>query len=574
MLGLALWVGGCTLVSSAFRYNRGYAAVLAGYTVALVAFGAISEPDRIFELAIGRVAVVSVGVISAALVFMVTDLGPGPAVLQRRLLQLISSTSLVIAQAFSSADLTSPRMARSALAADLLALDQMVEFATAEDAALGRYAGDLRVASARLFSGLTGGLRMAMLLRGLEPEPDRAAAEAVRTSLLWIAALDPGTPAAAITSHIAETEAMLRDAAAATQDLVALSAYDQAALLFSELHEALDSLGALQNRRPRRPRVQLRGYVNWSTALRNGTRAAIAITLAGLFWIVSQWPSGAGTITLIAPLCALLAQNDSASAASIAFFKGVVIAVIAAFLCGFGILPQMSGYLLLLAGILPFVGVGLLAGSVPRYAGTAQGYLIFLFALVAPTNPMVFDLAGSLNSYFASLIGGLCVVLAFRTLLPPNPKAEAAVIARSLRAAILKRPTRQPLPFENVQHQKLSRLSLRLVSRPDLRFAAVGEAVVGLLIARQLTTLGRAAADPDLPASARRLASSILADASGLYTDPLALSARALTGIPALTNTEAAARLPQRRLAACLQEFASLVEMDAPFLRGGGTLAA
>lgn len=85
IFGLAAWIGLCTAIASLLRYNRSYAVVLAGYTVTLVAFGAISDPDKIFELATSRIAVVTIGVLSTALVFLITDPGPKRAELENRI---------------------------------------------------------------------------------------------------------------------------------------------------------------------------------------------------------------------------------------------------------------------------------------------------------------------------------------------------------------------------------------------------------------------------------------------------------------------------------------------------------
>jgi uncharacterized membrane protein YccC len=152
VLGLAIWVGLCTFVSSAFRYNRSYASVLAGYTVALVAIPAIAAPERIFDLALARLSVVCIGVASAGLVFVVTDPGSGPTEFKTPLLRLIAGTCRVVACAFDEDGLAAPRAARSSLATDIAALDQVVEFTDALEAGFSRYAEDVRLAAAALGS--------------------------------------------------------------------------------------------------------------------------------------------------------------------------------------------------------------------------------------------------------------------------------------------------------------------------------------------------------------------------------------------------------------------------------------
>ncbi|HWT98201.1 MAG TPA: FUSC family protein, partial [Terriglobales bacterium] len=68
LLGTAIWVGIFTAMSSLLRRFRAYGAVLAGYTITLVAFGAVDKPLSIFDLSMARIAVVTTGVACSALV--------------------------------------------------------------------------------------------------------------------------------------------------------------------------------------------------------------------------------------------------------------------------------------------------------------------------------------------------------------------------------------------------------------------------------------------------------------------------------------------------------------------------
>jgi uncharacterized membrane protein YccC len=572
VFGLAIWVGLCTFVSSAFRYNRSYASVLAGYTVALVAIPAIAAPERIFDLAIGRLSVVSIGVISAGLVFMLTDPGTGSTVLEPRLLALISGTSRLIADSFASDGLAAPRAARGSLAADIDSLDQVVEFTNAVETGFSRYAEDVRLAAAELFAVLTGGLRMSMTLHDLHHPDDRATARMVCRTLCDIGAAPPGTKAAQLAAMVAHARAELRIAMEKTQDLTALSGFDQALLLFGQLQEAIVTLASLEARKPRKTRLRLRGFVEWRTGRRNCLRAALAVSIGGLFWIVSQWPSGGNMLLIICVLSALLTQGPSAAAASIGFLEGIAATVVVAFIANFAILPRMTGFPLLLLGTLPFTLAGLLAQRVPRLAGAATAFLVLFLTTLAPGNPMVFDLAGALNGYVGLLAGGLFAVLTFRVLLPPNPMHEARDVADNLRRSTRRRPASATLVFENVEHQKLLRLAQRLQHRPDLRYEAVGEAVVSVLIGRHLETIRAAARDATLPAAWRAEAASAAGSARRtLCTDPRRLAAEYSAASVVLGLS--ARDLPQRRLAATLREVASLIDYDAAFLRREGVMA-
>jgi uncharacterized membrane protein YccC len=67
-LAVALWVGLCLYLSLLERSPRSYAFMLAGYTVALIGFPAVSDPGSIFDTALARVEEISLGIICASLV--------------------------------------------------------------------------------------------------------------------------------------------------------------------------------------------------------------------------------------------------------------------------------------------------------------------------------------------------------------------------------------------------------------------------------------------------------------------------------------------------------------------------
>jgi uncharacterized membrane protein YccC len=77
MIGFAGWLGLCVYVGGLFDGNRAYSAVLAGYTVALVAVTQIDSPQNIFSAGVDRGAAIVVGIAALALV---SDLFAAPNV--------------------------------------------------------------------------------------------------------------------------------------------------------------------------------------------------------------------------------------------------------------------------------------------------------------------------------------------------------------------------------------------------------------------------------------------------------------------------------------------------------------
>src|SRR6201746_1438422 len=68
MLAFAGWLGLCVYVGGFLDGNRAYGAVLAGYTVALVAVTQIDSPGSIFDAGVNRGAAIVVGIAALALI--------------------------------------------------------------------------------------------------------------------------------------------------------------------------------------------------------------------------------------------------------------------------------------------------------------------------------------------------------------------------------------------------------------------------------------------------------------------------------------------------------------------------
>ena len=345
--------------------------------------------------------------------------------------------------------------------------------------------------------------------------------------------------------------------------------------MLDRLVGAVTALGTLQSGIPAVPKIRLRQYVNLVTATRNASRAAIAVSLAGLFWLLSGWSSGSVMLSFVAPVCALLGLSESAAAGSVDFAIGIFLSVVFGIFCNTVILPQMTGFPLLMLGLLPFLALAVYASTIPRYTGVATAFAIFFNAIAAPTNPPVYRLAASLDAGLAFLIGGVIVLLAFRVLLPPNPVAEAAVLARSLVLDVrrLARLRQGPswLVWENLQHQKLVRLSRRLASQPAQRTAAIEDGCSAVLLGRGLAHLIASAHDSALPAQPRRIAADTVPHFRNLMESGHSAAGAENAARAAATALSRMVEAPQsvRHLAAALYEMSDLLHGHAAFFAHG-----
>lgn len=75
LLGMALWCAACSFVSTLLRNFAAYAAMLAGYTMAIIASSSIARPDQVFTLALSRATETGLGIVCSMIVMSLTDSG-------------------------------------------------------------------------------------------------------------------------------------------------------------------------------------------------------------------------------------------------------------------------------------------------------------------------------------------------------------------------------------------------------------------------------------------------------------------------------------------------------------------
>lgn len=468
IVAFALWLGICVGCSTLLRHFRAYGAVVAGYTIGLVAYGAIDQPDQIFEHAIGRVSVVALGVMSLTLVTALFSGRAMPAKLQARLLTLAAAVGRLAADSIGPGTQLADR--RQVLIGDLYALDDLLEFGATESAEVAVRAGDVRHAMAALFAVIVGCARRD---RAEDPADAAACAEAGAAMAKAIVALEAKEPAAAHAGDIiADARRDLATKQLATKQLATEQAVadriaiDGLAEILEDYQEALMALARFLGAKASPRRVRYRFHLDPKGAVENGARAAVAILLAGALWIATGWTSAFLMILLIAPFCGLLAMTGSPVAGSAEFTKGIVVAVIAGFVCSFGILPYVTGFPLLILSLLPFWMAGLVATTVPKTGPAGTAYLLTFMTMVGPTNPMVFDVANYLNSGIAFVLSGLFTLLSFRVLFPRSAARQARRIAAAIRndafATLRRAPERRRLAWQHRQHQRLTLLGAQL----------------------------------------------------------------------------------------------------------------
>lgn len=404
---LALWCGVCSFLSTVLRNNTAYAAALAGYTAAIVFSDAVNAPPDTFMIAVTRATEICIGIGSAGLILIFTDLGAG----RRRLAQAIADTGQAIAIGLAATLATGfetleMRSQRRELIRRVIELETTVDEVIGEASDLRGRASALRAAGEGLISALSAWRAIgnhltttpqgdgAEIARGLVPavsrigdgnwtggsEGVRDLCQAERLQLL-------STPVSTLSGRIlfdAVAEA-LHGLARATNVIVLISNTGRAQPDRAGTHPAVPDL---------------------LPALINALRTVVAVLAAETLWIATGWPNGQSVITFTAigvMLFAPLAERAYSSA--LQFVVGTVIAACLATVVDFAVLPGKTSFLGL-ALVIAVVMVPVAVLSV----GSWRKPLFFsmvanLIPLLSPANPQTYDAAGYFNATLAIVVG-------------------------------------------------------------------------------------------------------------------------------------------------------------------------
>ncbi|WGD53159.1 FUSC family protein [Bradyrhizobium sp. CB1650] len=362
LAAFAVWLGICVFTAKLLDGYRAYAAVLSGYTVALIATQQIDNPQRVFELGMARGAAITVGILSMAVV-----------------------NSLLFAP---------DRQPR--LLAQLTALHRRVR----------EYAGaSLRGEASNPTTFLT-------LLREIVALRSEIASVALESSGGWVRSAAARSAAVALVTE-------LRAARTGSDPGSEASAWVVKELLRRD-DEVRQDLSALRSARwPLRSwRAPL--YRSWRLAVESGVRATAWFAIASMFYIWAGWPAASTSLSFVALIAALGATTPKPRAFTV---LAIVAAPITAVLTGmleFVILDGADAFPLLAIGLGPLViGSALLMTSEnPLWSGLGRAVLSFSMLMLTPSNPQTYNPQAFL---FSSLfiIAGAALLLVTQTLIPP-----------------------------------------------------------------------------------------------------------------------------------------------------------
>jgi uncharacterized membrane protein YccC len=417
ILSLALWLALCTALATGLRNFRSYGAVLAGYTAAIIAFDSISSPLEVFDIAIARVIYIGLGITTEAVFTAIFAPGTPLQEIQNHLTTYLRQVADLCARALRGQANTS---GFQRLLTGALDLDVAAEYAAAGSSSVRSRFGHLRGAAVAMLTQMA----IAQSLRehlAARPELNDPLIEKTAALLDGIGSASTNDPSA-VAALRADVQAALAETAANSGHAVSprLPILDHLDRLLEAAHDALTRRALFSDEKAPSSRLRLSFHVDHLLALHNGIRTFVAIIIGCWFWIETAWPSGPSFIVILGVICALFATRPNPVVGGMGFLKGGLVAVIAAAICNFAILPMLSDFteLAVVIGIIMFA-----SGLAMRNAGTAAlatSFAFLFFDLVGPDNTSRADAASFMNGALALILGVGTGVLVFTLLFPSD----------------------------------------------------------------------------------------------------------------------------------------------------------
>jgi uncharacterized membrane protein YccC len=367
LAAFAVWVGICVFAAKLLDGYRAYAAVLSGYTVALIAAQQIDNPQHVFESGMSRGAAIAVGILSMA---VVNTLMFAPD-RQPRLVAQLAATHRRVREYAGAALRGEP-----AESTTFLALLQEIVTLRPEIASVALESSSGPVTSAAACSVAVG--LVAELLAARVFDNGRAHGRDVENEAS------------------ARNELLRRDEEV-RQDLLALRSATWPSRLW---------------------RAPL--YRSYRFAAESGVRAALWVAIAAIFYVWAGWPAASVSLSFVALIIGLgaITPNPRGFTALALVFTPIVVVLTG--ILEFLILNGADAFPLLAIGLAPFtISAALLMTSKDLlWSSFGRINLIFTMVILAPSNPQTYNPQAFLfTSLF--LVAAAALLLAAQTLIPP-----------------------------------------------------------------------------------------------------------------------------------------------------------
>lgn len=381
---IALWTGTLLFLSLHLRTANSYALMLAGYTMPLISFPVVDNPQAVFDIAVSRTEEILLGIVCAAVI--------GAMFWPRRLAPvLVDSMGKWFKDAATYSDLFLARAAspeavgalRTAMVGTFNSLELMIGQLPYEGAhrQTVRNAKELRGRMIHLLPVIDALDDALWALERRTPELVADLAPLIIECRDWVENAPQGAPIEYWQTLHNELE-RLQPTPAQLDDRRQL-------LLSNALYRLREWIDLWQDCRSLQFAIETDDHRPWRAVYRHWRLGRLspfldkgmmlysvatsvsAIIVASALWILLGWQDGASAVALAAVSCSFFAAMDDPAPQIYRFFFWTMLSVVFASLYLFVVLPNLHDFpMLVLAFAVPFICVGTLTVQPRFYLGT------------------------------------------------------------------------------------------------------------------------------------------------------------------------------------------------------------
>ncbi len=395
---LALWIGLCCALATLLDQYRAYGLVLTGFTSAIIATGAIAQPDDVFAVSVARSSYIILGVLCEAVLavlFMPRIVEQARTRLLGRLDETFQATCTTITRQLCMAAGPEQQALTSTLLRRIVAFSGQIEFSALELGPRNHVGDHARRALAGMLVMLAHARALQILHPPMQPPPRPDGPPPGQALAAWLEQ-DIGPGQADQPTWRPITTALLAEILVVTQEMAACATAPH--------HD--------------RFRFSLTSRRHVREAVNNGIRAAAAITGAWWIWEITAWHHGPAFISFVALIYGLMATRENPLVATTPFLKGGLWCAATAAVLALWVIPAITAPEILLMALVVPMTVGGLAARRPELAGYAFSFNMFLPVLIGPMNTGRYDEVAFLNNILAFLGSIVFVLLTYRVVIP------------------------------------------------------------------------------------------------------------------------------------------------------------
>lgn len=373
VLAFAAWLGLAVYIAACYDGNRAYGAVLSGYTVAIIAVINLDAPQSVFDSATARLAVVSLGIASVALVndvFAAPDVYP---TVRQRLRAALAETRQIVAEHLAG-DGPGPE-STTKLVAKIVGLRLDVETLPSEAPA-----GNLRRDAANSACvAMIGALSLSRAFAAIcKANPDlprdeiSAALEAddhARLSDMLHDELERPDTSPRRIMHLRCAERLARSRRLAASELDAMEA----------------------GRPPERPIGRLPLHRDREAAFRKALYVFVGVLIAGAVLVFSSWPMTEVAFGQVGIFAGLGATQPNIRKFQMGAMIAIPCVVVVGGITEFILLDGADAFPLLAIGMAPAIFLAALLSLRPKTAGIGFLMLVYLPVVFPPSNPQSYN---------------------------------------------------------------------------------------------------------------------------------------------------------------------------------------